>query len=72
MPFDSNKVNSPASKGDVAGIAIKTSIALSVVARALEELRQGKDISKHIEEIYKRSRDLDDAFDELTGWKPNE
>jgi hypothetical protein len=59
----------PAVKGDVAGPTIKTSIAIDLIISALLKLQKGDDITQDIEDLREQSRELDEMFDELTGWK---
>jgi hypothetical protein len=68
MPFDDLKYYGKATRGDLGGVALKTSIALSHIAMALRAQRNGNDIDMHIDEIEKRVVELDEIFDELTGW----
>jgi hypothetical protein len=68
MPIDLESFRAPATKGDVAGVAIQTVVALWAIIQALEEIKKGKDISAHIESITACTQGLDEMFNKLTGW----
>jgi hypothetical protein len=69
MPVDSEKYWSPATRGDVAGIALSAASALLHVKWALEKIKAGdRDIERHIENIDTEIDDLNKRFDELTGY----
>lgn len=68
MPFDKKKWNQLATQGDVAGIAINTTVALYAVQRALRNLQDGQSPEDALQEITKSIDSLDRIFTELTGY----
>ena len=68
MPIDDLKFNAPATKGDLAGVAIATSVALHDVAIALLSIKNPKTIDESVERINASIAQLEKAFDALTGW----
>jgi hypothetical protein len=72
MPFEDDKFYAKATHADVAAVAIRTSIALSSVARALEALRDGRidNLNEHIKSLREDSDRLDEMFNQLTGYAP--
>ena len=73
MPFDDKKFYALATKGDLAGVAIKTSRALSRIYIALYQVKTGQDVEGKsfddtLEQISEIARELDQVFDDLTGW----
>lgn len=70
--IDQTLYDSPATKGDVAGVAIKVTVALHAVSDALLAIQSKKDISAHARQITEHARELSTMFDTLTGWKPDE
>lgn len=72
MPFKNDVYYNPPIGGDVAGIAIKTSLALDSINKALSKLSEkaGVDIDTDIEDVRKLSKQLELLFDELSGWYP--
>lgn len=71
MPFDNSVYDAPARRGDIAGTAISTSLALGAIADALEQINAtGKADPERIALIRKQSDRLAEIFDDLTGWTP--
>jgi hypothetical protein len=70
MAFDDKIWNKPAINGDVAGIAINSTVGFYAIASALEKLsaKSGVDIEKEIEEIRKFAEAHNDIFDDMTGF----
>lgn len=70
MPFNDELYYSPATKGDVAGVAIQTAVALGETVLALQALKSGTDPDVHINKLIETTRELDKIFDALSGWRP--
>ena len=70
MPFDDSKYYATATRGDVAGVALKVSIALVAVHEAMLDIKNDRDPSDQISIIQRAIIDLDKTFDSLTGWIP--
>jgi hypothetical protein len=69
MPMDSKKYWAAATRGEVAGVALRASSGLMNMKWALEKLAKGEiDITNELEQIDRNVRDLDVMFDELTGY----
>ena len=70
MPFDDKQVLSAAAHGDVAVIALHTSIALLHVARAIKAQQKGDEeaLKKALSDIEEAAKKLDLFADELTGY----
>lgn len=63
--IDSKKFASPATKGEVAGVAIEAAIALRKINEALLALRDGADLLPHIEAIRESATDFRQQFNNL-------
>lgn len=72
MPFNDELLQTPATRQDVAGVAIQASLAIDHILDALEAIKAGNDPAPSIKEVKKLSKDLTEAFDKLTGWRPND
>ena len=68
MPIDSLIFNTPATKGEVAGVAIATSIALHDVLEVLNRIKGVDGIDESLKNIHTSIGELDKKFDVLTGW----
>lgn len=68
LPFDDSKYYASATKGDVAGVALKVSMVAMHTAAALAKARLGEDISEHVTKLKALSDELDAMFDQLTGY----
>lgn len=72
MAIDNAIYDAAAVKGDVAGPVIQTIVALRAVVSALEGQANGEDIQVHLKLIKECITSLDQRFDSLTGWTPDE
>lgn len=72
MAFDETAYTKPAIQGDLAGLAIKTCVALSQISKALHKLQHQEDISEEISVIMAKGKEIEGLFDELVGWTPDE
>jgi hypothetical protein len=74
MPFDDKKYHAPAKRGQLGSVALQASIALDLVADALDAIVKGDPELAHskIVEIKEKSQKLDKLFDTLTGWTSQE
>ena len=63
--IDSDKFAAPATRGDVAGVAIDVALALREIASALQTVADGGDVSKHIVKIHSRAAEVRKQFDRL-------
>lgn len=63
--------STPAIRGDVTAVVIRASIALDAIRIALVGLQNKEDITPHIEILSEQIIELDEVFDDLTGWKPD-
>jgi len=71
MPIDDGTYALPATRGDVAGVAIHCSAAFMAITRALDEIAKGeKPTDEQIAIVRKAATVLDEHFDRLSGWKP--
>ncbi|WP_148640060.1 hypothetical protein [Aureimonas sp. AU20] len=69
MPFDDEKYDGTATRGDVAYVALVAASGLLAIQRALASIAMdGKPSVEAIEKIGKASEDLNKAFETLTGW----
>lgn len=71
MAIDSEIYRSPASKGDVAGVALHAMTALMHARWALEKQASGIDAEDDIAELKKGIDALNESFVALTGWRPD-
>jgi hypothetical protein len=74
MGFDKERYNTPATNGDVSGLAIDVVTALYSITDALEKVaaKVKVDISDDVESIQKEIDSLTDLFDTLTGYVEDE
>ncbi len=74
MPFDLDKFHGKATRGDVAGVALKVSMALTniVYILGMKQNDPNADVLKELKEVRKDAKELHEMFDELTGWSPEE
>lgn len=69
MPIDYKIYNMPATKGDVAGVAIQTSLAIARIHEVLVLLKESKSIDPDlINKIQENSSELERRFNILAGW----
>jgi hypothetical protein len=68
MAFNDKIWDKPAVQGKVGALALTVSISLDQIVKALENLKNDKDISAQLTEIRSQSKKLDKMFDELTGY----
>jgi hypothetical protein len=72
MAINDEAYNRLAIKGDVAGVAINVSVALTAIANSLEALKNGdKPSNEDLATIRRLSDQLDKRFEMLTGWTPD-
>jgi len=70
MPINSEKSARPATKGEVATVAIQASSAILAVIRSLQAIQSGEKIPDDvIEKLARRASILNELFDELSGWE---
>jgi hypothetical protein len=71
VPVDQSLYLSPATRGDVAGVAINVSIALDQIRIALLSLQAGdqKNNKKSLDRLQELADRLEQQFDELTGYQ---
>lgn len=67
MAIDPQKFAAPATKGDVAGLAISVAISLSSISGALKALATEQDALPAVTEIHERIKELHEMFDDLIG-----
>lgn len=69
MPMDTIKFREPARRGDVAGVAIQTTVALRMVESILRKPDMAEEernqLLTHLDDCIKK---LDRMFDDLVGW----
>ena len=70
MPIDEKKFNAIATRGDVAGVALQTSMVAGTLVQCLLKIQgsSGADLEKELSIIKTASERLDAIFDDLTGW----
>ena len=69
MPFDLQKYNAPAKRGDVAGVALKAASGVLSMKIAIEKLATGdRDINEEVNQLEEDFKALHKMFDELTGY----
>lgn len=69
-PFDDEIWSKPVIGGDVAAIAMSTSLCISLIAKCLADLNNGTKISvERIERLEKEASYLEKQFDILSGYK---
>lgn len=68
MKLNSEKFRSGATRGDVAGVAIKTVLIARSTVEAFRKLRDGEDIRALLVKIEAEIEDLTEQFDDLVGW----
>lgn len=70
MAIDNVKYHAPATKGDVARVAIQASLVAfhTRLALKLAVANTDADLTFHLNELATASQKLDEAFDELTGY----
>ena len=68
MPIDNEKFRSPATRGDVGGVALDCAIALDNIAQALDDLKNNRNPDQAIVVIRDLAKSLDTRFETLTGW----
>lgn len=70
MPIDQDIFRSPASKGNVAGLALETFIALRHLSYAIEKVsaKLQIDVSAELERVQAQIEALDRRFETLSGW----
>jgi hypothetical protein len=72
MPTNPELSSRPATRSDVAGLAIKLSVGLFAIANALRAVRDQNraEATKEIDEIVATAMKLSETFDDLTGYVP--
>lgn len=68
MPVDNDMMFAPATRADVAKVALAASSAILHVKMALKALASGKGGDAEISKLSEDVEALGHAFDELTGW----
>lgn len=70
MPIDSQKFNAPATRGDVAGVALRASMAVRELVWALGQpgVVSDEERKAHLQSAENIAIELDEAFNELVGW----
>jgi len=70
VPIDEKKFNAIATRGDVAGVALQTSMVAGTLVQCLLKIQgsSGADLEKELSIIKTASERLDAIFDDLTGW----
>lgn len=63
--IDAEKFRAPATKGDVAGVAIDVSLALREIVSALRAIKGGGNLETHINELQDRAAEVRKQFDLL-------
>lgn len=71
MPFDNKVWHKTAIQGDVAGIAICASVAISNLRLAIEKIKLNEDASSEMEAAGQAADDLHKIFRDLTGYFAN-
>lgn len=71
MPFDTKKWNSLAKQGDVAGIAIYTSLAIRNLNLALRAIRANDDPEEYLADASKMADELWAIYRDMTGYQPD-
>jgi hypothetical protein len=74
MAFDNEKWNTPVTGGDIGAPLIAAVRALVNIEIALTKIAEKIDIeiSEELEEVRKARGDIDEAFDEMTGYTADE
>lgn len=65
MPISSEKFNTLSTKGDVAGVAIATMVALGAVTEALEAIELGQPLAPRLKTINDSINEMRKMFNEL-------
>ncbi|HEY1604980.1 MAG TPA: hypothetical protein VGF77_05225 [Allosphingosinicella sp.] len=68
MPFDDKKFDAHAANGDVGGVALVASMAIDALMAAIKAISEGKDPAAHLAKAKEMSEELDQRFDDLTGY----
>lgn len=68
MPVDPVKYGQPATRGDVADVALKAATGLLSIHKVLVMQSQGKDTSEATKEVWNSIERLSEIFDTLSGW----
>ena len=68
MQFDEKLWNKYAKQGDVAGIALYASTALTSLIAAIASIHQDQDPKSHLDRAMKLSEDLHKVFVSMTGY----
>lgn len=70
MPINTEIFFKAATRGDVAGVALKAAVAIAMINNALFKLSNNLDIKDNMKEIGEKADELNKLFDELAGWSP--
>lgn len=74
MPFDRQRWEAPAMRGEAAGPVLDLSIAIQQIRLALAKLAEKSDVdlSPELMELKRMDETLFERFVAATGWSPNE
>lgn len=71
MPFDQKTWQTLAKQGDVAGLALYTSIAIRNLNLAILAMQVGEDPSEHSKEALEMANELTKMYRDLSGYVPD-